>query len=80
MNFLNIYKHHCRFQKTGSDEKKSTVMLVITVGLFKKSAVIYKKLKKIMPALGFELGSQGYRVQTLNQKNFKLFRQRNTYA
>ena len=32
--FFNIYKHHCRFQKTNSDEKKPTVMLVITVGLF----------------------------------------------
>ena len=29
-----IYKHHCRFQKTGSDETKLTVMLVITVGSF----------------------------------------------
>ena len=29
-----IYKHHYRFQKTDSDEKKPTVMLVITVGLF----------------------------------------------
>ena len=33
-DFFNIYKHHCRFQKTGSDEKKPTVILVITVGLF----------------------------------------------
>jgi len=32
--FFNIYKHHCRFQKTGSDETKLTVMPVITVGLF----------------------------------------------
>ena len=36
-----------------------TVMLVITVSLFWKPAVIYKKIKKIMPALGFELGSRG---------------------
>ena len=34
---------------------KPTVMLVITVGLFWKPEVIYKNLKKIMPALGFEL-------------------------
>ena len=35
---------------------KSTVMLVITVASFWKLAVIYKKIKKIVPALGFELG------------------------
>ena len=34
------------------------MMLVITVGLFSKSIVIYKKIKKIVPALGFELGSR----------------------
>ena len=31
--FFNIYKHHCRFQKTGIDENKPTVILVIIVGL-----------------------------------------------
>ena len=63
--FFNIYKHHCRFPKTGSGEKKPTVMLVITVGLFCKPAVIYKKLKKIMPALGFERGSRAVEFRDL---------------
>ena len=43
--------------KTNIDENKPIVMLVITIDLFWKSAVIYKKLKKIVPALGFELES-----------------------
>ena len=33
-NFFNLYKHHRRFQKTGIDEKKPIVTLVITVSLF----------------------------------------------
>jgi len=33
-------------------------MPVITVGLFLKPAVLYKKLKKNVVDLGFELGSQ----------------------
>ena len=50
--FFNIYNHHYRFQKTDIDENKPTVIPVITIGLFWKPAVIYKKLKKIVPAPG----------------------------
>ena len=62
---FNIYKHHCRFQKTSIDENKPTVILVITVGLFCEPAVIYKKLKKIMLALGFERGSRAAEFRDL---------------
>ena len=44
--------------ETDSDERKPTVMPVITVGLFLKPAVLYKKLKKNVVDLGFELGSR----------------------
>ena len=46
-----MYKHHCRFQKIDIDENKPTV--------------IYKKLKKIVLALGLELGSRAVEFRDL---------------